>query len=122
MHLMIVLRGSLGGRFPNGAGGNEPERAWEEDVLKAVGSKVKKLPSWPEPMPEYELLLYTNSNAGSLIFDWPRAFSALGPLNDQLWRERLVGTTVTAVIVICDQWLLVLRPGTIASYPLEAGD
>ncbi len=98
-----VLLGSLGGRFPNGAGGDAPERAWRADILKAVAVKVKKLPSWPEPMPEYDLLLYTSSNAGSLISDWPRAFGALGPTNNQLWRERLEGTTVTAVTVICNQ-------------------
>lgn len=117
----LVLRGSLGGRFPNGAGGDAPERAWREDILKAVASKVKKLPSWPDAMPEHHLLLYTNSNAGSLIFDWPRAFSTLGPMSDQLWRERLVGTTVTAVTVICDQWLLELRPSVVHWHPLKSG-
>ncbi|MCP4284418.1 MAG: hypothetical protein GY792_08210 [Gammaproteobacteria bacterium] len=83
--------------------------------------KVKKLPSWPDPMPEYDLLLYTSSNAGSLISDWPRAFGALGPMNNQLWRERLEGTTVTAVTVICDQWLLELQPNVVRWHPLKSG-
>jgi hypothetical protein len=32
----MVLRGSLGGRFPNGAGGVGPERTWLADVLRAT--------------------------------------------------------------------------------------
>jgi hypothetical protein len=117
----VVLRGSLGGRFPNGAGGDAPERTWREDISKAVAAKMKKLPSWPDPMPQYELLLYTNSNAGSLIFDWPRAFGEVGPLNDQLWGEQLRSTAVTAVSVICSQWLLRLQPDSVNWHPLRSG-
>ena len=72
-------------------------------------------------MPEYSLLLYTNSNAGRLIHDWPDLFSALDPMNERIWTELLVGSKIVEVAVICDQWLLVLKPGIVSSYMLEAG-
>ena len=118
----VVLQGTFGGRFANGAGGDAPERAWQDDILKAVASKVTKVPTWPAPMPEYSLLLYTNSNAGRLIHDWPAVFIALEPMNERVWTELLVGSKIVEIAVICDQWLLMLKPGTMLTYRLEAGE
>ena len=106
----VALQGTLGGRFPDGGGGDAPVRAWQDDVLKAVFSKVKKVLTWPDTLPEYVLLLYTNSNAGRLINDWPGVFSTLDLINDRLWTEQLLMAKVSAAAVICDQWLLMLEP------------
>jgi hypothetical protein len=115
----MVLRGSLGGRFPNGAGGDGPERTWLADVLRAARMKARSVRNYPDPVPEYVLLLYSNSNAASLIFDWQRAFPNVGPANERLWKS--LTRSVTSIAVICDQWLLVLKPRSVVSYPLVSG-
>jgi hypothetical protein len=117
---IIALRGSRGGRFPRGAAGDAPEREWWGDVQKAVGSKVTKIARWPNQLPAYSLLLYTNSNAGSHIFDWQRLFNGLAPQNRRLWKDVLGSSPVESIAVICDRWLLVLRPEDVSFYRLPA--
>src|SRR5262245_45058916 len=56
-----ALLGTFGGRFARGAG--NPERAWLADVLKRIRTKYREVDDYPNPMPEYVLLLYSNSNA-----------------------------------------------------------
>ncbi len=116
-----TLRGSHGGRFPRGASGNAPEREWEADVLRAVASKAQKIRSWSHTLQAYSLLLYTNSNAGSLIFNWQRAFSDFEAGNECLWKEILSGLPVDSVAVICDQWLLMLKLDSVLFYRLRSG-
>ena len=112
-----ALVGSFGGRFPRGAG--NPQRAWQSDVLDAVRSKSQVFKNYPDPLPEYVLLLYSNSNAASQIHDamWPSVFSGCGPLNEQIWRQ--APPDLKSVAAICGPWLMVLKPDRVQTYPLS---
>jgi hypothetical protein len=114
-----ALVGSFGGRFPRG-GGN-PELAWQRDVLEAVRSKSQNLDHYQDPLPEHVLLLYSNSNAASLIHDamWPSVFSGCNPMNEQLWK--LAPSRLKSIGIICGPWLVVLRSDRVQTYPLRSG-
>jgi hypothetical protein len=96
--------GTFGGRFKHGAA--NPENAWLADVLKQLGAKSPVMDAYPSPMPEYRLLLYTNSNAGRLTYHWPRVFEGLGPTNERIWKYLI--PSLKHVSVICDEWPLML--------------
>ena len=113
-----VFVGQLGGRFPDGGGNTE--RAWWADVLKAVRRKSRKVRSYPNPLPEYSLLLYSNSNAQRLIFDWPKAFEELDSKFGQLWR--IIDPAIKSLAIICSRWLLLLEPGNAKHYALWNDD
>jgi hypothetical protein len=114
---VIVLLGTYGGRFKSGAG--NPERAWRADVLRQVRAKSRAINAYPNRIPEYALVLYTNSNAGTLTYEWPRVFRGLGPMNERVWKH--VKPLIKSIAVICDEWLLMLEPGRVLSYPLRSG-
>jgi hypothetical protein len=109
--------GTYGGRFKHGAA--NPERAWQEDVFRQIRAKSRAINAYPNRVPEYALVLYTNSNAGMLIYEWPRVFGGLEPMNERVWKE--VTPHIKTIAVICDEWLLVLDPGSVFSYPLKSG-
>jgi hypothetical protein len=115
----IALVGSFGGRFPRVAG--SPELSWQEDVLGAVRSKSQDFDSYTDPLPEYALFLYSNSNAASHIHDelWPRVFAGCDPMNEQIWEK--ARSDLKRVAVICGPWLLMLEPGSVLSYPVQSG-
>ena len=114
-----ALVGSFGGRFARGAG--NPELAWQRDVLEAVRSKSQDLDNYQDPLPEHVLLLYSNSNAASLIHDamWPSVFSGCNPMNEQLWKQ--APSRLKSIAVICGPWLMVLKPNRAQTYPLRSG-
>lgn len=116
------LLGTFGGRFLGGAVGESPECAWKADVLTAVERKVKKIITYPSnKFQEYRLLIYANSNAVQLIYDWPRLFSSLEKFRDTILSRCSILSNLDRVEIICDNWLLSLTQPDISYRELVEG-
>jgi hypothetical protein len=94
------LIGKYGGRYADGAVGDQPERDLIADTLRAIRRKVTKLRKGVyEPTPTLELLIYANSNA-SFLSDERRAIEMLKPfLWQRTWRL-FAHTNITRVALI----------------------
>ena len=112
----VILQGTFGGRFPNGTGGNGAVRAWLADLLRGTRAKSRAVRGFPNALPEYSLLLYSNSNAARSIREWRGAFAALEEVNQRLWKG--MDPSIDSVAVICGDWLLITKPNSIQHYPL----
>ena len=90
-------------------------------MLEAVRSKSQDLDNYQDPLPEHVLLLYSNSNAASLIHDamWPSVFGGCNPMNEQLWKQ--APSRLKSIAIICGPWLMVLKPNRAQTYPLRSG-
>jgi hypothetical protein len=94
------LIGAYGGRYSDGAVGDQPERDLTADTLKAVRRKVTKIRKGGyEPTPTLELLIYANSNA-SLLSNEQRAIEMLKPFLSEARRQLFAGTNITRVALI----------------------